>query len=208
MTDLWASERCSDWAAALANYDVQLNRQGSELLLKRDPWYRHELVPLLAERAEPFLSRDELVWIVEWKMARGVWRARNLHLARSNSSAEVEQASRAAFAAVPDARAPLRLLSTLKGVGPATASAALAAFRPDLYPFFDDVVAAQIPGQVSDEFTLKAYLTYADALRRRAEALTATCGSDWTAQSVGLALWAVAGGKAGEHPSCSPSRPT
>jgi hypothetical protein len=198
MTDLWASDRCSDWINALADYEVQLPRQGSELLLKRDPWYRHELPRLLASRPRPFLSRQELVWIVEWKMARGVWRARNLHLARGNSEAEVEQASRAAFVAVPDDRAPLRQLSTLKGIGPATASAALAAYRPDRYPFFDDVVAAQIPGQVAAEFTLKSYLTYADALRSRADALTAACGSPWTAQAVGLALWAGAGGKAGD----------
>src|SRR3712207_8361368 len=52
-------------------------------------------------------------------------------------SDEVVAASRRAFAAIPDDRAPLRLLGELKGVGPATASAVLAAYRPDLYPFFD-----------------------------------------------------------------------
>jgi hypothetical protein len=153
---------------------------------------------LIGERPQPFLTRDELVRVVEWKMARGIWRARNLHLARSNSPEEVQSASRAAFAAIPDERAPLKLLGELKGVGPATASAALAAYRPERYPFFDDLVAAQVPGLSGIEFTLKNYLAYADALRARAAKLTAACpAAGWTAQAVGMALWAASGGKAG-----------
>lgn len=197
MSDLWAAEDCAAWAAALADYPACVQRQPSELLHKRDPWYREELPARIDARPEPFVTRDELVWVVEWKMARGAWRARNLHLARSNEPAEVEAASRAAFAAAPDARAPLKLLGALKGVGPATASAVLAAFRPDLYPFFEDVVAEQVPG-LSSDFTLTAYLPYAAALRERAARLAAACPEQgWTAQKVGLALWAAGGGKSG-----------
>ena len=153
---------------------------------------------LIAERPESFLTRDELVRVVEWKMARGVWRARNLHLVRSNSPEEVRSASRAAFAANPDERAPIKLPGDLKGVGPATASAVLAAYRPERYPFFDDLVATQIPGLSGIEFTVKDYLAYAAALRERAASLTAACpAGGWTAQKVGLALWAASGGKAG-----------
>jgi hypothetical protein len=194
---LWFEESCEAWAAALAEYASCIERQGSDLLAKRDPWYRHELPRRLAERAQPYIRRDELAWVVEWKMARGVWRARNLHLARSNEPQSVESASRAAFDAGPNIRAALKLLGALSGVGPATASAVLAAGRPELYPFFDDVVAAQIPGQSVGEFTVKAYLSYAAALRERAERLAAACPEgSWTAQRVGLALWASAGGKA------------
>lgn len=197
MPDLWAAEDCAAWAEALAGYPACIRRQPSELLHKRDPWYREELPGRIAARPEPFVTRDELVWVVEWKMARGAWRARNLHLARANAPEEVEAASRAAFAAAPDERSPLKLLGALKGVGPATASAVLAAYRPDLYPFFDDVVAAQVPG-LSGDFTLAAYLPYAVALRERAARLSAECpGQSWTAQGVGMALWAASGGKAG-----------
>jgi hypothetical protein len=196
--DLWTSGACDTWSAALAGYENCVASQPSALLQQRDPWYRLELPRLISERPVPFLMREELVWVVEWKMARGVWRARNLHLARSNGSQEVAAASRAAFAAVPDERSPLKLLGGLKGVGPATASAVLAAYRPELYPFFDDVVAAQVPGLVAGEFTLKAYLAYAAALRARAAELGAACpDGGWTPQAIGLALWAAAGGKLG-----------
>jgi hypothetical protein len=196
MTDLWTSDSCSDWAAALDGYASVVTQQPSDLLQRRDPWYREELPGLIAARAEPFVTREELVWVVEWKMARGVWRARNLHLARSNDAAAVEAASRAAFAAIPDERKPVKLLGELSGVGPATVSAVLAAVRPDRYPFFDDVVAMQVPGLTASAFSLKEYVAYAAALRERAAVLARACGAEWTAQRVGLALWAHAGGKA------------
>ena len=196
MTTLWTSASCSDWRQALVRYPEVVAAHASDLLQRRDPWYRAELPRLIAARDEPFVTREELVGVVEWKMARGVWRARNLHLARANTPDEVVAASRRAFAAIPDHRAPLKLLGQLKGVGPATASAVLAAYRPDLYPFFDDVVAAQLPDMAAGDFTLKAYLAYATALRARAADLHAACPDDgWTAHAVGMALWAAAGGK-------------
>ena len=198
MSELWTRTSCTDWAAALDSYEASLAAQPSDLLRRRDPWYRLELPGLLAARPEPFITHEELVWVVEWKMARGDWRARNLHLVRSNAATEVETASRAAFASIPDEQAPLKLLSMLKGVGPATASAVLAAHRPTLYPFFDDVVAAQMPDLTPGDFTLKAYRAYAVALRARAAELALTCpNGGWTADAVGMALWAAAGGKVG-----------
>jgi hypothetical protein len=196
MTNLWPTTSCAAWAAALASYDACVASHPSDLLRKRDPWYRNELPRLIASRPEPHVTREELVWVVEWKMARGVWRARNLHLARSNAPQAVVAASRAAFAAAPEERLPLKLLGELKGVGPATASAVLAAYQPARYPFFDDVVAAQVPGLAPVEFTLKAYLAYAAALRERAANLSVACpDGGWTPHAVGMAIWAAAGGK-------------
>jgi hypothetical protein len=191
-SDLWSSDDCGRWAAALGRYPSVVAAHPSDLLRRLDPWYRDELPALIAGRPEPYVTREELVRVVEWKMARGVWRARNLHLARSNAAEAVEAASRAAFAAAPDERRPIRLLGELSGVGPATASAVLAAHRPDLYPFFDDVVAAQSPGLAAAKFSLPEYVAYAAALRERAARLRRTCAAGWTAQQVGLALWAEA----------------
>jgi hypothetical protein len=196
LTTLWSSKSCADWSEALSGYPEVVAAQASDLLQRRDPWYREELPRSIAARDAPFVTHDELIRVVEWKMARGVWRARNLHLARTNGPNEVVEASRRAFAAIPDERVPLKLLGALKGVGPATASAVLAAYRPDLYPFFDDVVAAQAPGLSIGDFSLKAYLVYSTVLRSRAADLQAACPDQgWTAQTVGLALWAAAGGK-------------
>jgi hypothetical protein len=194
--DLWSSVNPSAWSAALAAYPTQVAAQGSPLLDRLDPWYRLELPAAIRARSEAYATRDELVRIVEWKMARGVWRARNLHLARSNAPEDVETASRAAFAVDSDDRAALKALGALKGVGPATVSAILAAHYPARYPFFDDVVAAQVPGLRPGEFTAKAYLAYAAALRARAAELGLhPDGRAWTPQDVGLALWSYAGGK-------------
>jgi hypothetical protein len=195
MRDLWADDSCAAWSRALAGYETAIAAQGSDLLTRLDPWYRETLPGLVAARAEPFVSREELVKVVEWKMARGVWRARNLHLARANDDQTVEAASRAAFAAADEQRKALRLLGELRGVGAATASAVLAAHVPDRYPFFDDVVAAQIPGLAVGDFSVKSYLAYAEALRERAARLAACQEQSWTAHLVAQALWAHAGGK-------------
>jgi hypothetical protein len=111
---------------------------------------------------------------------------------KGNSPAEVEKVSRAALAAVPDPRQPIQALAALAGVGPATASAVLAAAAPALYPFFDEIVGAQVPGLGNLKFDVRYYLAYAAALRQKA----ADLGPPWTAARVERALWANAGGKA------------
>jgi hypothetical protein len=169
---------------------------GGDRLLELDTWFHHDLPGVLSGRDTPFVTLAELVRIVEWKMHRGVYRGRNLALARSNSESDVEQASREAFAAVPHPTAPLVRLARLKGVGPATASAVLAAVRPDVYPFFEDVVAAQIPDFGAVDFTLKVYQRYAERLLERAAVLSVGCpAGNWTPHAVSCALWAAGGGK-------------
>ena len=87
----------------------------------------------------------------------------------------------------------IREVATLAGVGPATASAAIAAVAPETYPFFDELVAAQVPTLGKVAWTLGYYGKYADGLRTRASAL----GDGWTPVMVERALWANVGGKAG-----------
>jgi hypothetical protein len=132
-----------------------------------------------------------MVRVTEWKMARGIWRPRNLALVRGNDPAEVERVSTAALARIPHPSEPIALMSKLAGVGPATASAVVSAAAPEVYPFFDELVAAQIPGLGQVTFTPKEYARYADALRERAAAL----GHGWSPVDVERALWAHVGGK-------------
>ena len=61
------------------------------------------------------------------------------------------------------------------GVGPATASAVLAAAQPRYYPFFDECVAAQIPEMGELAYTVSFYDRYAIALRKRAGKI----GNNW-----------------------------
>ena len=126
-------------------------------------------------------------------MARGVWRAPNLVLVRGNDGRLVADTSTEALAAAPHPTKPVATLATLAGVGPATASAAASAFAPEIYPFFDELVAAQVPRLGAVKWTMPYYATYADSLRERATAV----GGEWTPTMVERALWASVGGKAG-----------
>lgn len=188
---LWASADLTRWQHALASYDAVIAAQGVNSLAGHDAWYCTELPQQLAARTSAYVTHDELVRITEWKMARGVWRARNLVLVRGNAPELVAQVTADAFASVPDPTAPIRAVSTLAGVGPATASAVLAAYAPAHYPFLDELVAAQVPSLGAPAFTLGYYRKYADALCSRARAL----GNGWMPAHVERALWAQAGGK-------------
>ena len=52
----------------------------------------------------------------------------------------VKSASEKAFKSLPDISKAVNELTVLKGVGPATASAVLAAYAPDIAPFMSDEV--------------------------------------------------------------------
>lgn len=192
MPGLWESDDRQAWECALASYPDVVAAQGVSRLADLDTWYREELPGLIAGRTTPHVTLEELTRVTEWKMKRGVWRARNLVLVRGNDPDEVTRLSTEALALLPDPRKPLARLAQLAGVGPATASAVLAAVRPDIYPFFDELIAQQIPGLGPVAFTAAYYARYAEQLRTRAAAL----GTPWTAHTAGQALWANAGGKA------------
>lgn len=193
MSTLWASEDRDEWRAALDRYEAVIAAQGVKPLAELDGWYHDELPRLISGRRAPHVTHAELVRVTEWKMARGIWRARNLGLVRGNAPDLVVRSSTAALAAIPDPEQPIAALSGLAGVGPATASAVAAAAAPQVYPFFDELVGAQVPGLGAVAFTPRYYARYAAALRDRAALL----GEDWTPATVERALWSHAGGKKG-----------
>jgi hypothetical protein len=193
MATLWSSAAPRDWSHALDSYPAVVAAQGVARLAELDGWYRDELPATIRGRTAPHVELAELVRLTEWKMARGVWRAPNLVLVRGNAPSLVIETSTAALAAVPHPKSPIATLATLAGVGPATASAAVAAFSPEVYPFFDELVAEQVPALGAVKWTLGYYVKYAEALRARAAEL----GKSWTPVTVERALWAHVGGKAG-----------
>lgn len=191
MSNLWKNDDPAAWRVELERYDEVVEGQGVKPLPELDRWYRGELPGLIAARRTPHVTHAELVKITEWKMARGVWRARNLALVRGNDPAQVEKTSAAALARVPHPSEPIAILAKLAGVGPATASGVASAAAPEVYPFFDELVAAQVPGMGQVTFTPREYARYADAIRERAKQL----GAGWTPVDVERALWAHVGGK-------------
>jgi hypothetical protein len=193
LTDPWDAAAASRLRRSLEQYDDVVTRQGVARLPELDRWYREELPVAIAARRPAHVTLPELVRLTEWKMARGVWRAPNLVLVRGNDPDAVVTTSTEALAKMPHPTAPIAALATLAGVGPATASAVAAAVAPDRYPFFDELVAGQLPELGKVAWTLSYYARYAAALRERAEQL----GPEWTPVMVERALWARVGGKAG-----------
>jgi hypothetical protein len=210
---LWQSKSCDDWHAALDRYPAIIQAQQVNGLADLDAWVRDELPRLIAVRTlapparagEPaHITREELERVTVWKMKRGVWRERNRLLVLGNNAQQVKQTSIEAFAAVPDPRKPIDFLSNLAGVGPATSSAVLACYTPKIFPFFDELVAQQIPRLGKVAFTASYYQRYAAALRERAGQLNRECAHrKWSAHDVSQALWSASGGKAALNPKPS-----
>ncbi|CAI5515302.1 unnamed protein product [Closterium sp. Naga37s-1] len=70
-------------------------------------------------------------------------------------------------------KAAVTELSTLKGVGAATASAVLAAFAPEVAPFMSDEAMVAALGDCKD-YSLRRYLVFAKAMREKASVLGLT----------------------------------
>jgi hypothetical protein len=189
--------------------------------------------PLIADNdkapaAEPVLLTKEhlLDVIVEWKFLKGKPRNALRPLLKSNTDASVAAASRRAFVAVDgipkisdassdddnrnnyakEITAAMNHLCEIRGVGPATASAVLCLYRPDVFAFMDDeVIECLYDGKRG--YTLKIYLEVNDRCREIASQLntvrkerkddsegfpSSSSGGGWTPCKVGMALWTVA----------------
>ena len=157
------------------------------------------------------ITKDELIQVIEWKFAKGKARPMLWKQIQSNAEAAVQEASCRAFEIVdqlPTQQQPSSSSSTttttttitaiikqavealsskdLKGIGPATASAVLSLYRPDLFAFMDDEVLEGFVGE--RKYTLKAYLD----MNEECLACARRLGDGWTPRRVGTALWTAA----------------
>ncbi|KAL2317872.1 hypothetical protein Fmac_031748 [Flemingia macrophylla] len=194
----FACSEASAWKEALSAYasrihSLSVNKKKGNLVAL-DEFYRNELPSLLQGRnPSPFVTRRELSDLMQWKLTRGKWRPRLLNLVSSLDDALVSSASQKAFQNLPDLSKAVSALTLLKGVGPATASALLAAFAPHIAPFMSDEAMEAALGN-SKDYSLKQYLKFAEKLQMKAKELSSG-GESFTPSDVERALWSSAMGQ-------------
>ncbi|XP_060885072.1 uncharacterized protein zgc:112496 [Labrus mixtus] len=196
MSSLFVCEDPSTWGTVYDKYwdVVEAKTKGKKpgKLLSLDKWYQEELPTLISSRPEKHVTQTELVKLMEWKLTRGKFRPRLQQLVASNSVDTVEKCSRKAFSLLPDVQASISELSTLKGVGPATASAVLAAGAPEQTAFMSDEAMESVPGLKPIQYTAKHYALYLGKMVERTEKLNKVDPlQDWTPHRLELCLWAM-----------------
>lgn len=196
MTALFGCEEAAAWRRAFDKYwDVVEARVkgGKPKLLQLDKWYQEELPALISSRSEKHLTQSELVKLMEWKLTRGKFRPKLQQLVASNGDDAVRECSRKAFGLLPDVQAAVAALSALKGVGPATASAVLAAGAPESAAFMSDEAMESVPGLKPIQYTAKHYALYLQKMAAQSAKLNKTDPQQgWTPHRVELCLWATA----------------
>jgi hypothetical protein len=139
------------------------------------------------------LAAAEALPLPALEPAAGAGLETRVHAQEPGNATPAPTSSTAPAPAPKELLAPVRALAKLRGIGPATVSAVLAAVLPERYPFLEDVIAAQVPTLGPPAFTPRYYAAYAEALRARAATLAARCpAGGWTPHAVDLALWATA----------------
>ncbi|KAI5083467.1 hypothetical protein GOP47_0003210 [Adiantum capillus-veneris] len=186
---------CDDgaaWEQQLEGYASFIEALNKPKLQELDDFYTRSLPSLVQERhPSPFITAQELVKVVQWKLSRGKWRPKLLSFASALTDDDVKAASLGSFSALPDLKVAINALTALKGVGPATASAILAAAAPDVAPFMSDEAMIAVLGGVKD-YTLKQYLLFAEKLQCKAQELTKSSGKEFRPSELERALWCAA----------------
>jgi len=158
-------------------------------LLELDSWFQNQLPQNIHKRSEKFLTQEELIKLMEWKLTRGKFRPRLTQLVQTNSSETVKEVTSKAFKCLPDVKSAINELTKLKAVGPATASAILCAGSHKV-PFMADESIQAIPGFGKIDYTLKFYLQYLEKIRSCLRNLVnKDPEGDWNEHKIELCLW-------------------
>jgi len=185
-----------EWVLGKYQEALQAKAEGkpgkAEALLKLDKWYQNDLPKKIKGRGkEGHVTHEELVQTIKWKLARGVFRPRLKDLIQMNTPRVVLQESKKAFRAIfkrNDLEAAMGALSNLKGVGPAMASAVLAAGCPELAPFMADECLLSMGDTEGIDYTMKEYMKLVAKTQACVDRLNEQGGS-WTPHKVELAVW-------------------
>ncbi|KAM7370941.1 hypothetical protein PAMP_010449 [Pampus punctatissimus] len=195
MSALFACEDPATWRSVYEKYwgivEVKKSKKPGKLM-KLDKWYQEELPAVISSRSDKHVTLSELVKLMEWKLTRGKFRPRLQQLVASNSEDTVEKCSRKAFSLLPDVQAAITELSSLKGVGPATASAVLAAGAPEQAAFMSDEAMESVPGLKPIQYTAKHYALYLGKMIELTKKLNKVDPQqDWTPHKLELCFWAL-----------------
>merc|ERR1712180_31500 len=174
-----------EWVLSKYQEALQAKADGkpgkAEALLKLDKWYQNDLPKKIKSRGKDgHLTHEELVQTIKWKLARGQFRPRLKDLVQMNTPRIVMQETKKAFRALNkknDLEAAVQALSNLKGVGPAMASAVLAAGAPHMAPFMADECLLSMPDIEGIDYTMKEYLKLVDKTKECVERLNQQGGS-------------------------------
>ncbi len=166
-------------------------------LVENDLWWRETLPQLLVKLGH--MNKNDMRTLLAWKWGRGQYRPGRANFEKKNTEESVIAATEACLKAakpLEDAndnkiinatiRSAVTAATKMAQVGPATATAILAARFPEKCPFYSDEAMESV-GMFREPSTLSRYLKFAQVLREKASAL----GKDWTAEKVGRALWAA-----------------
>jgi len=198
----------STWTAIEQQYkDMLLQKNGQKLFnldaqcdALAEKWHAY------ADTTGAHCTCDDLYTVIEWKFAKGKARPMLWKQIRSNDEENVKDASRRAFQVLDNVKVDdgtsstpsdsdelnkvlkraLETFSELKGIGPATSSAFLSLYRPDLFAFMDDEVLECFNGQ--RKYTIPAYLKMNNECMARSKEL----GEGWTTRRVGKGFWSAA----------------
>lgn len=179
------------WKEALSSYESRIESLKKPNLISLDKFYRNELPSLFRERnPNPYLTTSELSSLMKWKLTRGKWRPRLLDFVSSLDDSVVKLASEKAFQSLPDLSKAISELTVLKGVGPATASAVLAACAPETAAFMSDEAVEAALGN-SKDYSLKQYLLFMDKIQAKAKELSSN-EDPFTPSDIERSLWSSA----------------
>ncbi|XP_060727155.1 uncharacterized protein zgc:112496 [Tachysurus vachellii] len=186
---VWRGVYDKYWAVVEAKAAGKQKSSGK--LLELEKWYQMQLPAAILARTERSLTQSELVKLMEWKLTRGKFRPRLKQLVGSNSEEAVLQCTKKAFCLLPDVQSAIAELSTLKGLGPATASAVLAAGAPGEVAFMADEVVESIAELRPVQYTAKHFSLFLEKIQHKTNQLNeADSQHDWTPHKVELCLWA------------------
>lgn len=173
-----------------AKASTRTKKGGPEELVRLDTWYQEQLPKIIHSRKEPHITHEELIQIIKWKLIRGKFRPRLIDLVRINTETSVFQMSKKAFRRIPKISSAINALTSLKGIGPASASAILAAAYPEHVPYMADESMLSTPGVEGTDYTLSEYLNYYEKIKICTNRLNSLDSETrWNPHKVELALW-------------------